>query len=189
MSQAPAVNKEIIIAQTKKWIIDVAVGCNFCPFAGREVKRDTIAYEVLDKASMVTALQAFEAAMKTLDVRAEIETLFLLFPQGFERFAGYLKLVSGAEQVIKRKAYEGVYQVASFHPQYLFAGSLPNDPANYTNRSPYPMLQLLREESVSKAIASYPDTHKIPERNIAFAKQKGLAYMQALFAASMKAEG
>lgn len=176
---------EIIIAQTKKWIVDVVVGCNFCPFAAREVKRGSIAFEVLNNASPLTVLAGFEAAMKKLDASAEIETLFLILPQGFDRFADYLKLLGDAERLIKKKNYEGIYQVASFHPHYLFAGSLPSDPANYTNRSPYPMLHLLREESVSKAIDSYPDTHKIPERNIAFTKEKGLAYMQALLSASL----
>jgi len=185
---APEANNETVIAQTKKWILDVVVDCNFCPFAGREVKRGTVAYEVLKTGSAQTVLTAFEAAMKTMDRSTEIETMFLILPQGFGHFADYLKLVSGAERLIKKKGYEGVYQVASFHPEYLFAGSSSADPANYTNRSPYPMLHLLREESVSKAIASYPDTHKIPEKNIAFAKQKGLAYMQALLAASMRVD-
>jgi hypothetical protein len=189
MSQpAPEANKETVIAQTRKWIVDVVVGCNFCPFAGREVKRGSVAYEVLETSSAPTVLAAFEAVMKKLDTRTEIETLFLVLPKGFDRFADYLKLVSGAERTIRKKGYEGVYQVASFHPQYLFAGSLSNDPANYTNRSPYPMLHLLREESVSRAIASYPDTHKIPEKNIAFTKEKGLAHMQALLAAAMLAD-
>ncbi|GAA4737118.1 DUF1415 domain-containing protein [Flavisolibacter ginsenosidimutans] len=182
---APEAANETVVAQTKKWILDVVVGCNFCPFAGREVKRGTVAYEVLKTGSAQTVLAAFEAAMKKLDANTEIETMLLILPQGFGRFADYLKLVSGAERTIKKKGYEGVYQVASFHPQYLFAGSSTSDPANYTNRSPYPMLHLLREDSVSKAIASYPDTHKIPQRNIAFAKEKGLAYMQALLAASL----
>ena len=184
MSQpASGANKENVVAQTKKWIVDVVVGCNFCPFAGREVKRGTIAYEVLENASAATVLTAFEAALKKMGASPEIETTFLILPQGFGRFSDYLKLVSSAENLLKKKGYEGIYQVASFHPQYLFAGSLPNDPSNYTNRSPYPMLHLLREESVSRAVDSYPDTHKIPEKNVAFAKQKGLAYMQALLAA------
>jgi hypothetical protein len=88
--------------------------------------------------------------------------------------------------MIKKSGYEGIYQVASFHPAYLFAGSSMNDAANYTNRSPYPMLHILREESVSRAIESYPDTHKISEKNTAFARGKGLAYMQSLRNACME---
>lgn len=179
---------EIIIAQTKKWITDVVVGLNFCPFAAREVKRGSIAYEVLKTALPVTVLTALTAAMKRLDASPGIETLFLILPQGFGRFPAYLKLVSSVNQLVKKSGYEGIYQVASFHPQYFFAGSRPTDPANYTNRSPYPMLQILREESLTKAIASYPDTLKIPEKNIAFARHKGLAYMQELLAASLRVD-
>jgi uncharacterized protein len=177
-------DKELIIAQTKKWIVDVVVGCNFCPFALREVKKNSISFEVVEGSSAVV-LNALSAAFEKMDAQAEIETAFLLLPQNFPRFADYLKLVNAVNVLIKKKGYEGIYQVASFHPAYLFAGSTMNDPANYTNRSPYPMLQILREESVSRAIDSYPDTQKIPENNMAFARQKGLAYMQSLRAACM----
>jgi uncharacterized protein len=121
-----------------------------------------------------------------MNAEAAIETMFLLLPQNFDRFADYLKLVQAAEVLLKKSGYEGIYQVASFHPAYLFAGSSMNDAANYTNRSPYPMLHILREESVSRAIDSYPDTHKIPGKNTAFAREKGLAYMQRLRAACME---
>ncbi|HUC80526.1 MAG TPA: DUF1415 domain-containing protein [Flavisolibacter sp.] len=174
---------ETIIEQTKKWITDVVVGLNFCPFAARELRRNSIAYDVVRSASATTVLATLTSAMKEMDAAPEIETRFLLLPQGFGRFSAYLKLVNSTTQLIKSSGYEGVYQVASFHPQYFFAGSRPTDAANYTNRSPHPMLQILREESVSRAVASYPDTHKIPERNTAFAREKGLTAMQALLAA------
>lgn len=177
-------DKERIIAQTKKWIVDVVVGCNFCPFALREVKRDSITFEVVEGTNAVI-LNALSAAFAKMDTQPEMETAFLLLPQNFPRFTEYLKLVNAADVLIKKTGYEGIYQVASFHPAYLFAGSTMNDPANYTNRSPYPMLQILREESVSRAVDSYPDTQKIPENNMAFARQKGLAYMQSLWAACM----
>ena len=177
-------HNKLIIAQTKKWIVDVVVGCNFCPFALREVKKESIYFEVID-GNKAAVLKALSAAFAKMDAQQEIETMFLLLPQNFARFADYLKLVQGAEILIKKTGYEGIYQVASFHPAYLFAGSSTNDAANYTNRSPHPMLHILREESVSRAIDSYPDTAKIPERNTAFARQKGLAYMQSLRAACM----
>ena len=178
---------ETIIEQTKKWITDVVVGLNFCPFAARELRRNSIAYDVIRSASSTTVLVALATAMKEMNASPEIETRFLLLPQGFGRFSAYLKLVSSTTQLIKSSGYEGVYQVASFHPQYFFAGSRPTDAANYTNRSPHPMLQILREESVSRAVASYPDTHKIPERNTAFAREKGLTAMQALLTACRQA--
>src|SRR5215218_7016800 len=137
--------KERMIAQTRKWIVDVVVGCNFCPFALREVKKDSIYFEVIE-GNKAVVLNALSAAFSKMNAEAAIETMFLLLPQNFARFADYLKLVQAAEILIKKAGYEGTYQVASFHPAYLFAGSSMHDAANYTNRSPYPMLHLLREE-------------------------------------------
>jgi hypothetical protein len=85
-----------------------------------------------------------------------------------------------AESLLEKEDYEGIYQMASFHPEYLFAGSTNEDPSNYTNRSPYPMLHFLRESSITKAVDSYPGIDDVPQRNIAFTKEKGLLYMQQL---------
>lgn len=171
---------EIVIGQTKKWITDVVVGCNFCPFAAKEVKRDTIHYQVLQDANTKTALEAVMKLIYQLDGNDNIETSLLILPDSFLSFDEYLRLLELVEKLLKKENYEGVYQVASFHPHYLFAGSTEADPSNYTNRSPYPMLHFLREASVSKAIDNYPDIDEVPKHNIAFAKAKGLLYMQRL---------
>jgi len=173
-------DKATIIQQTKKWIIDVVIGCNFCPFAAKEIKRDTIQYEVLTDATTTSALQAVMTTVYQLDAAKHIETSLLIFPGSFELFEEYLYLLELAEKLLVKEKYEGIYQIASFHPKYLFAGSNENDPSNYTNRSPYPMLHFLREESLSKAIDSYPDIDEVPNRNIAFTREKGLRYMQQL---------
>ena len=173
-------NSGQIIDRTKKWIIDVVIGCNFCPFAANVVKQKTIFYKVEENKELETCLASFVLEMERLDNDPAIETSFLIFPNAFQQFDDYLDLVSLAEKLLKRKSYEGVYQVASFHPLYLFANSDESDPANYTNRSIYPMLQLLREESIDKALANYKDPEGIPARNINFAKEKGLAYMKML---------
>ena len=173
-------NSEQVIDRTKKWIIDVVIGCNFCPFAVNVVKQQTIFYKVEENTDVEACLASFVLEMERLDNDLTIETSFLIFPNAFQKFDDYLDLVSLAEELLNRKGYEGVYQVASFHPLYLFANSDENDPANYTNRSIYPMLQLLREESIDKALANYKDPESIPARNINFAKEKGLAYMKML---------
>ena len=173
-------NPEQIIDRTKKWIIDVVIGCNFCPFAANVVKQKTIFYKVEEDTDIETCLDSFAQEMERLDNDSTIETSLLIFPNAFQQFDDYLDLLSLAEKLLKRKSYEGVYQVASFHPLYLFANSDENDPANYTNRSIYPMLHLLREESIDKALAYYKDPESIPARNINFAKEKGLAYMKML---------
>ncbi len=171
---------ETVIAQTKKWITDVIVGCNFCPFAPSVLKAGSILYEVVEEATMETALQVVSKAFIKLDAEESMETMFLIFPNNFKLFEEYLLLVELSDGLLATQGYEGVYQIASFHPAYLFAGATGNDPENYTNRSPYPMLHLLREESVSRAVDTFPGTEKIPQRNIKFAKQKGLLYMRAL---------
>ena len=173
-------NPEHVIDRTKKWISDVVIGCNFCPFAANVVKQQTIFYKVEENKELETCLASFLFEMERLDNDSAIETSFLIFPNAFQQFNDYLDLISLAEQLLKRKGYEGIYQVASFHPLYLFSNSDENDPANYTNRSIYPMLHLLREESMTKALANYKDPESIPMRNIDFAKKKGLAYMKML---------
>jgi len=173
-------NSDEIIDRTKKWIIDVVIGCNFCPFAAKVVKQQTIFYKVEESTEMETCLASFVREMERLDNDPTIETSFLIFPNVFQQFDDYLDLVSLAEKLLKGKGNEGIYQLASFHPLYLFANSDENDPANYTNRSVYPMLHLLREESIDKALANYKDPDSIPVRNINFASEKGLAYMNML---------
>jgi hypothetical protein len=175
-------NSSLIITQTRKWITDVVVGCNFCPFAAREVKRGSIHYEVLDDANAESTMEAALNIMKMLDNDPAVETALLILPSDFENFEDYLDLVETAEALLEENDYEGVYQVASFHPQYLFAGAAADDASNYTNRSPYPMLHFLREESVSKAVDGHPGIDDVPYINIQFAKEKGLRYMQQLLA-------
>lgn len=176
---------ERIIAQTKKWIIDVVVGCNFCPFAGREVKQGTIHYEVLHTAEKKLVLEALANAFLFLDKNPAVETSLLILPESFKIFKAYLDLVELADSLLEKEGYEGIYQLASFHPLYLFAGAAGDDPANFTNRSPYPMLHLLREASVTKAVDNYPGIKNIPQQNIAFATKKGLEHMQLLKDACM----
>ncbi|MFN8323380.1 MAG: DUF1415 domain-containing protein [Chitinophagales bacterium] len=171
---------EKAIAQTRRWVADVVVGLNLCPFASRVVKQNTIRYQVIDTDDIDTALAAFEKECSVLDADDTLETTLLIFTNGFTRFEHYLDLVEEAETLIEDKDYEGIYQVASFHPDYCFAGSDDNDAANYTNRSIYPMLHLLREESIDRALQRYADPESIPQRNIQFTRNKGIAYMKML---------
>lgn len=171
---------ETIIRQTKNWINSVVIGCNFCPFAAREVKRNSIYYQVETSIEARVCLQAFLKECCRLDNDEAVETTLLIFPNAFQTFDAYLDLISLAEKAIVKNGYEGIYQVASFHPLYRFADSHDNDAANYTNRSIYPMLHLLREERIEQALQHYQDPELIPERNIHFAREKGLAYMKKL---------
>ena len=169
-----------IIEQTKKWIKQVVVDCNFCPFAAKALLKKTIHYSVLSNVSEGESITILENEIKYLNENDHLETSFIIFENNFKDFKAYLKLVNIAERWISKNNYEGVYQLASFHPDYCFEGSDELDPANYTNRSIYPMLHLLREDSITKVLAFYKNPEAIPHANIAFAQNKGLEYMQAL---------
>ena len=171
---------EQIIDKTKKWIVDVVIGCNLCPFAANVVKQQTVFYKVETSIDLNTCLDSFKNEMERLDRDKTIETCFLIFPNAFEKFDDYLNLVAHAEKLLKGNGYEGIYQIASFHPLYIFADSDEKDPANYTNRSIYPMLHLLREERIDKVLENYTSPESIPARNINFAREKGLTYMKML---------
>ena len=174
------ITSQQIIDQTKKWIIDVVVGCNFCPFAANPMKQQRVHFEVETSSSLNVCMDALLQEMKRLDDDINIETTFLIFPDTFREFEDYLKLVTAAEKLLKQNGYEGIYQLASFHPLYVFANSSVNDAANYTNRSVYAMLHLLREESMDRALEHYQQPEKIPERNVDFARKKGLTFMKLL---------
>lgn len=178
-------NDTTIIAQTQNWIKSVVIACNFCPFAAKALLKEQIRYAVFPAANVQESLEALMKELYFLDRADDFETSFLIFPNDFKDFSDYLDLVDLAEELLAEQGYDGIYQIASFHPDYCFAGAASDDPANYTNRSIYPMLHILREESVTKALADFPDAEHIPQRNIDFAQQKGLKYMQLLRAACM----
>ncbi len=171
---------EQVIAQTKKWINEVVIGCNFCPFAAQVVKQQKIFYKVESSTAPAICLESFLAELKRLDDDDSIETSFLILPNAVTDFSDYLDLVSVAETLMKQKGYNGIYQLASFHPLYCFADSTTEDAADYTNRSVYPMLHLLREASIDKVLENYKNPEDVPERNINFARDKGTVYMKML---------
>ena len=152
---------EEVIRQTKKWINDIVVGCNFCPFAANAVKQQTVHYKVEESSVAQICMESFLLEAMNLDNDETIETSFIIFPNAFTKFEDYLDIVSVAEKLIQQNGYDGIYQVASFHPLYQFAGSTATDAANYTNRSVYPMLHLLRESSIDKALENYKDPENI----------------------------
>lgn len=175
-----------VTTHTIAWIKSVVIGCNFCPFAAKSMMQKSIRYVVVEDATKEKTLKALLDEFHFLDETSAIETTLLIFPNHYADFASYLALVSSAEKILSRQGYDGVYQVASFHPEYCFAGADVDDPANYTNRSPYPMLHLIREESITNALKHFKDPEGIPGRNVDYAREKGLAYMQLLRSACMQ---
>lgn len=171
------------ISETKKWLKNVVIAHNICPFAERVFQNGGIHFEVENSTDIETCLENLVAECERLDENETIETTLLIYAKAFADFDEYLDFLEVAQALLDAQDYEGVYQLASFHPNYCFDGSLENDAANYTNRSPYPMLHLLRESSLEHALTHYPNPEMIPENNVKLTRELGLEKMKETLAA------
>ncbi len=157
---------QTVIQQTKNWVEEIVIGLNLCPFAAQAFQNSTIEYTVNNGHFLEQHLQQLAGNFAKLDTAASIETSLLIYPDAYQTFDDYLELLDFANHLLDDLNYTGIYQLASFHPDYCFEGSTKNDTSNFSNRSPFPMLHLLREKSLEKAIANYPDIEQVPENNI-----------------------
>ena len=169
---------QLVIQQTKNWIEQVVIGFKLCPFAAQPFDNDSIEYIVNADDILEYHLQQLADYFSRLDESPAIETSLLIYPCAYQEFDNYLDFLYLANQLLQDLDYQGRYQIASFHPGYRFEGSEEDDPANFSNRSPYPMLHLIRESSLEKAISSYPDIEQVPENNIK--KLRGIGYENLL---------
>ena len=172
-----------IIIQTKKWLDSIIIAKNICPFAKRELERHRVRFNVVREAAIDSCLQELINECIDLDSNDDIETSLIIFPETFSVFDDYLDFLDIANDLLIAQGYEGVYQLASFHPDYCFADATVDDPTNYTNRSVYPMLHVIREDSLEKVLENYPHPELIPENNIKLTRQLGLKKMQAMLSA------
>ena len=179
------ITNEKVIQQTNNWIKSVVIDCNFCPFAAKALFNKSIRYVVKSNVNINEGLEALKTELEELENNTDIETSFIIFENDFKDFDDYLDVVKKAERLLTKEDYDGIYQIASFHPDYCFDDTEEDDAANYTNRSIYPMLHILREESLTKALSLFPNPEEIPHKNIDFARQKGLQYMQLLRSACL----
>ncbi len=179
------ITNDKVIQQTNNWIKSVVIDCNFCPFAAKALFNKSIRYVVKSNVNINKGLEALKTELEELENKTDIETSFIIFENEFKDFDNYLDLVKKAERLLTKEDYDGIYQIASFHPDYCFDDTEEDDAANYTNRSIYPMLHILREESLTKALSLFPNPEEIPHKNIDFARQKGLQYMQLLRSACL----
>lgn len=166
------------IEASKSWVEQVVIGHNFCPFAKREYDSGRIRFVLSESIKFEDGLQALIKECEMLDENNEIETTLIIFSKQLAEFDDFLDFVDMANQLMPMQGYEGIYQLANFHPDYCFADEEENDAANYTNRSPWPMLHIIREESMEKALETYPDPQSIPENNIKLAREKGCQHFQ-----------
>ncbi|MFI8719778.1 DUF1415 domain-containing protein [Stenotrophomonas sp. NPDC077464] len=156
------------IAETRTWLEQIVIGLNLCPFAKAVYVKDQVRF-VLSDATTVEALveELAEELVLLRDTPAEqIDTTLIVHPDVLTDFLDYNDFLDNADAAIEALDLQGILQVASFHPQYQFEGVAPDDVSNYTNRAPYPTLHLLREDSVERAVAAFPDPDVIVQRNI-----------------------
>jgi uncharacterized protein len=170
-------DKQAVINDTRQWIASMVIGLNLCPFAQRVFDGDRIRFVVSDAADEATLLTELEDELAFLAAApvATIETTLLIHPLAFANFLDFNDFLGVAEQAGAELGYEGVIQIASFHPDYQFADTDPDDLGNYTNRSPYPMLHLLREQSISALAEDEQKLLEIPQRNIDVLRALGRA--------------
>ena len=155
-----------IISAVQHWVETLVVGLNLCPFAKRELAKNRVRFLVSSASSEEQLLGDLESELILLESDNHIETTLLIHPRVLQDFYDYNQFLDYAEGLVTQMNMEGLYQIASFHPEYQFAGTEPDDVENYTNRAPFPLLHLLREESLERAIDSYPQVEQIPDRNI-----------------------
>lgn len=171
-------SEQTIILQTKNWVEEIVIGLNLCPFAAQPFQNNSIEYTVITGDSTEQHLQQLADNFSLLDNNPDIETSLLIYPDDYQNFDDYLDWLDYANYLLDDLNYSGHYQIASFHPDYRFAGSTKSDASNFTNRSPWPMLHLIRERSLETALASYPDIEQVPKNNIKKLQKIGYAAMQ-----------
>jgi hypothetical protein len=177
-----AESHDAVVAATRHWLTEVVIGLNLCPFAKAVHVKGQIRYAVSDAVDMEGVLADLETELQTL-VAANpdaVDTTLLIVPQALSDFLDYNDCLFFAERMLKQLRLEGIVQIASFHPFYQFEGSEPDDIENYTNRAPYPILHLLREDSIERAVQAFPDAEEIYERNQETLRRIGLAGWTAL---------
>lgn len=184
--QPPSMARTIDAAQaeadTRRWLARAVIGLNLCPFAKAVHVKQQIhyaAYLDTEPADLIDALLAEAAALVALDASVR-DTTLLMAPNTLSDFLDFNDFTARAERRLARAGFEGELQLASFHPQFQFGGSEPDDIANATNRAPYPTLHLLREDSVSRAVDAFPEAEAIFERNIEMLEALGASGWAAL---------
>jgi len=157
-----------IVASTQVWLERAVIGLNLCPFAKSVHVRKQIRYAVTSAQTADELLAELENELHLLAATDSkvLDTTLLIHPQAMVDFLDFHFFLAEADAAIRNLGFDGVFQIASLHPQYEFSGSDPDDIDNFTNRSPYPTLHLLREASIDRAVASFPDAADIFEKNI-----------------------
>lgn len=178
MATAMNTNEQNEVLATKAWLSEIIIGLNICPFAKKEFVNNTIHYHLSKTEQVKTALHEFIEQCQYLQKHEEIETTLIIYGDGFRGFERYLDLVDYANDLLVDSGFEGVFQIASMHPEYCFDGEDYDDASNFTNRSPYPIIHLIRETSMTRVLSVYNEPENIPENNIKLTQKKGANFFQ-----------
>lgn len=172
-----------IIRKTQVWLKEIVIGLNLCPFAALPFAQETVRYTVLETERAEEILEQLKLEMRRLIDTPEIllETSLLILPNALSNFLDFNDFLYVANELLEVEGWSGQLQIASFHPDYQFAGTQADDPENYTNRAPFPILHLLREESIASALESVKNPAEIYQRNIKTMEDLGLEGIQRLW--------
>jgi len=169
------VNSENDVAPIKaveQWLEQVVIGLNLCPFASKPYREKQVRIQVCNAVTELALLETLQDELRLIDespvtdAGTGIETTVLVIPNMLHDFDDYNQFLDLVDALLEEFSWTGEYQIASFHPQYCFGGVAPASPENLTNRSPYPLLHIIRETSIEAALEHYADPEGIPERNI-----------------------
>jgi len=172
-----------IVSDVARWLNEVVIGLNLCPFSAKPTAENRVRFFVSEAIREEDLLEDLQKEMERLDEVGpeKIETTLMIVPHMLQDFFDYNQFLQWANQLIKRMKWQGVYQIASFHPDYYFSGTDPDDAENLTNRAPYPILHIIREASLEKALQYFPDADEIPERNRERVESLSTEQKRALF--------
>ena len=168
-------NPESVSSLTRRWVETIVVGLNLCPFAAPVVKDESLRYSVSEATEKEALVADFLQQIEAIQLADEdvIATTLLIVPHMLQDFYDYLDMLALFEELLQDAGLEGVLQLASFHPGYLFGGVEENDLSHWTNRSPYPTFHIIREAQMSRALTHYKNPEQIPERNMKLLRELG----------------
>ena len=176
-------DEQTVIAAMRKWIEKAVIGLNLCPFAKAVYVKNQVRYVVSRAPHLDGFLEDLDRELDFLAAAdpAEVDTTLLIHPTLLTDFLDFNDFLQLAEAAVDEHKLDGVIQIASFHPRFQFEGTEPDDLGNYTNRAPFPTLHLLREASIERAVAAFPEAETIYQRNIETLEALGIEGWQSLW--------